>query len=148
MPLLTERTRTVRVMNAVAAGTTNQNGTAVDMLAGGQFRGVRFTALFGALTATQVTSLKVQGSADNITFSDLAGTNTAALADGDGNKMLISEVYRPTYRYVRPVVLRATANAAIDGVIAELFEPGTEPTTQDTSVSASKQNISPAAGTA
>ena len=39
MPLLTERTRQVRVMNGVVAGTTNQNGSSVDMSQGGGFRG-------------------------------------------------------------------------------------------------------------
>jgi hypothetical protein len=146
--LLTERTRVVRVMNAVAAGTSNQNGTGVDMSQNGGFRGIRFTALFGALTGTQVTSLKAQESSDNSNWSDLAGSNTGPLADTDSNKSLILDVYRPQKQYIRPVVVRGTANAVIDGVTAELYEPITEPTSKDTSCSAQNQKISPLAGTA
>ena len=48
---------------------------------------MQFMALFGALTATQVTSLKVQqGSlADGSDMADLAGSLHTALADADGN---------------------------------------------------------------
>ena len=146
-----ERTRIVRVMNSVAAGTSNQNGTGLDMSQSGTgYRGVRFTALFGTLTSTQVTSLKAQESDDNSNWSDLAGSNTGPMADADSNKSLILDVYRPRKRYIRPVVIRGTANAAIDGVTAELYEPITEPVTQDTANSnaASKQLVTPVAGTA
>lgn len=102
----------------------------------------------GGVYGGQVTSLKLQGSTDNVNWSDLAGTNAGPLADSDGNKMLVSEIYRPTFRYIRPVIVRGTANAVIDSVVADLHEPKVEPTVQDSSVSAVKQNISPPAGTA
>ena len=102
-----------RCLNGVAAGTTDQNGSAVDMQG---YEGVIFIALLGALTASQVTELKAQQSADSggspDDFSDIAGSKVGPLADGDGNKMLVLEIVNPQKRYVRPVLLRETANAA------------------------------------
>ncbi len=140
--------KATRLVNSTAAGTTTISGTGLDMEG---FEGVIFIAQFGALTATQVTSLKAQQSSDNgVTddWSDLAGTSTGPLADGDGNKKLMLDIYRPNKHYVRPVVPRATANAVIDSVIAIQYGAKTEPTTQPTgSVSASKYVVSPTEGT-
>ncbi len=133
MPI-TQVVKTVRVMNAVAAGTSVQNGTGVDMTG---YDAVRFIALIGTLTATQVTSLKAQDSSDNSTFADITSGATTAMADGDSNKMLVCDVIRPAKRYVRPVLSRATANAVIDGIIAELYQTRALPVTADASVSKS-----------
>lgn len=104
-----------RVMNAVAAGTSDQNSDSVDMAG---FDGVLFIALLGTLTATQVTKLTAQHSADDSTFAAITGGSTDAMADADSNKLLFVDVYRPQNRYVRAVVDRGTANAVIDGVLA------------------------------
>lgn len=136
-----------RVMNSVAAGTSSQNGTGVSMAA---HETVTFIALLGALTATQVTELKAQQSDDDgssDTYDDLAGTLTGPMLDADGNKILILEVNRPTKAFVRPVVIRGTANAVIDGVIAIRSHPRKHPTTQGTTVSASKTVVTPDEGT-
>jgi hypothetical protein len=111
---------------------------------------VQFVALFGALTATQVTSLKVQqGSlADGSDMADLAGSLHTALADADGNKCLVTDLFRPQKRYVRCVVERATANAVIDGAIALLYGPRVEPVAKDATVKSVKTLISPDEGTA
>lgn len=152
---INKRTRLIRVNTGTVAGTTSINcpsSSGVDMSQNGGYRGVRFTALLGALTSGQVTKLKVQGSPDGSDYTTLGGdllaTATAAMADGDGTKMLVCDVYRPIHRYVRAVVVRGTQNAVIDGVIAELYDPITEPTSDDTTVSASKVAISPILGTA
>lgn len=113
----------IRVMNAVAAGTSVQNSSWVDCQ---NCSGVRFVALFGALTASQVTSMKLQGAdaSDKGDATDLLASETgtvvttAALADADGNKMLVAEVYKLKCRYVRATIVRGTANAVIDGVVA------------------------------
>jgi len=147
MEFETSKTKVVRVMNAVAAGTTPQNGSIIDMAG---FEGVRFIAAFGALTATQVTSLKVQqGAAANLSdAADLAGSKAGPLGDGDGNGLLITEIFRPQERYVRCVVSRGTANAVIDGVIAELYGPRVLPVAKDATVIAQTKLGSPAEGTA
>lgn len=136
-----------RVLNAVAAGTTDQNGTALDMSG---FDGVVFIAAFGALTATQVTQIKAQQDTDSGmgTAQDLAGTLVGPLADTDGNKLLVLDVYRPRERYVRCVVDRGTANAVIDGVVAIQYCGRKMPLTQDSTVAFSESHQSPAEGTA
>jgi hypothetical protein len=142
-------TKTTRVSNAVAAGTTTIDCASVDMTG---FEGVAFVACFNALTATQVTELKAQQSSDNgvnNAFADLANSIVGPLADADSNLCLLLDVFRPTDRYVRPVIVRGTANAAIDSVIAIQYGPSRQPTTQDpTTVAASLYLASPQEGTA
>lgn len=142
MKHLTDETVTKRVMNAVAAGDSDQESSVVDMAG---FDAVRFTALFGTLTANQETSLVIEHSdASDTGFTPIANASTADLADDDDNDMLIVDVSRPMKRYVRAVVKRDTANAVIDGVIAEQYRPRTLPTTQDaTVVEAVKVNEEP-----
>lgn len=139
--------KVTRVLNAVAAGTSSQNGSVIDMQG---YEGVAFVAAFGTLTATQVTSLKAQeGDASNLSdAADLEGTSTGPLADGDSNKLLVLEVFKPLKRYIRPVVVRGTANAVIDGVIAIQWAGRVKPETQGSNVAFSKTVVSPSAGTA
>lgn len=146
MKNLTYSSRTIRVLNAVAAGTSDQNSAAVDTLG---FAGVRFVALFGTLTATQVTSIYAEYSDDGTTgWTEIAGSRVGPLADADSNKALVLDVYRPQKRYVRCVVDRGTANAVIDGVIAELYLPADAPVTRHSSVAAQEVHNAPHAGTA
>lgn len=122
--------KVVRCLNAVAAGTTTEAGTAVDTRG---YDGVVFVAALGALTATQVTSLKAQqgAQANGSDAVDIPGAATTAMADGDSNRLAVVDVRRPTSRYVRPVVVRGTAMAVIDGVIAILYRGVTLPVVQD-----------------
>lgn len=131
-----------RVVNATAAGATAINGTGIDMQ---DFDSVKFICLMGALTATQVTSLKAQGSNDNGSvdpYADITGMATAAAADADSNKILALEVNRPQKRWIRVVVNRATANAVIDGVVAHQSGAKKVPVTHDaTTVSQTKTGV-------
>ena len=61
----------------------------------------------------------------------------------DSNKTLIVDLWRPTKRYVRAVVVRGTANAVVDGVILELYRSKTKGVTADTTVSQQKVLQSP-----
>jgi len=133
-----------RVSNAVAAGTTEIDCTSVDMLG---FESVIGVAAFGTLTSGAVTALKWQGSTDNSTWSDLTGT-ALSIADTADNKLLVSELVKPLYRYVRLVITRGTANAVLDSATCYQYGARVLPTTNDTTVAASEQNFSPAAGTA
>jgi Flp pilus assembly CpaE family ATPase len=144
---LLKNIKITRAMNAIAAGTTNQNSSVIDMQG---FEGVAFVAAFGALTATAVTGIKVQQGtlADGSDMADLAGS-ALAIPDTDDNKLLVTDVYRPIERYVRLVVTRGTANAVIDSVSALQYSSRVKPTTQDSAtVSGSELSISPAEGTA
>lgn len=117
-----------------AAGTTTVNGTAIDLTATPADI-VRFICILGTLTATQTTSLKIQSSPDNSTWTDVTGSATANAADADSNKLLLCEWIRPNTRYVRSVVVRGTANAVIGGVVALLQNVRSAPIANDTTVS-------------
>ena len=146
MESLAQSTRITRVLDAKAAGTTNQNGTAVDMQT---YEGVLFVAAFGALTATQVTALKAQQCpTSDGTFSDLEDTKVGPLEDDDDNQLLVLDVKNPLERYVRCVIDRETADAVIDGVIAIQYGPRKKPTSHGSTVSAAEHHTSPAEGTA
>lgn len=132
-----------RVSDAVAAGTSDVNCTSVDMSG---FDGVAFVVAFGTITATAVTSIKVQGSSDNSNWSDLEST-AITVADDDDNQIFGAEVLRPTYRYVRCVIDRGTANAVIDSVVAIQHSPRYAPVTQPATTTV-EVNVAPAAGTA
>lgn len=134
--------KTVRCSNAVAAGTTEIDGDWVDTLG---FTAVQFEAHFGALTATQVTSFKLQYS-DNGTDSigDVTGAASANLADGDSNKIIQIELHKPTHRYVRGVVVRGTANAVLSSMVAHLYKAGFTPFTASTTVKESVSKNAPA----
>ncbi len=135
------------IKNAVAAGTTNQTCTLVDMAG---YDGVMCVAEFGTLTAGQVTSLKAQGCTDSGGGgnTDLKGTSTGPMADGDSNKTLVLDIFRPAaYRWISFIVLRGTQNAVINNVIAYLYKTSKLPAVPDASNSATKVVVSPVAGT-
>jgi hypothetical protein len=110
----------------VAAGTSVQTGTHVDTFG---YQGIAFLFIYGALTATQVTNGKLQGgnASDDSDQSDIAGSHTTALTDGQSGLCQIIDYYRPAYRYIRPVVPRGTANAEILGVWAILYNAELSP---------------------
>ena len=136
MHALLSNTKITRVMDAKAAGATAVNSTAVDMQ---NYEGVLFIAAFGTLADDQATSIEAQqATASAGTFTDLSGTTVGDMEDDDDNQLLILDIKNPTERYVRCTVNRATANAVIDGVIAVQYGPRKKPTTQGSTVSASK----------
>ena len=133
-----------RVMDAVAAGTSDQNSSSVDMKS---YDAVTFCVGFGAITASAVTSIKVQGSDDDSAWSDLAGT-AVSVADSDDDKIVLAEINCPQQRYLRVVVDRGTQNAVIDFGVALQSKANAAPVTQSSSVLGSEFHQAPAAGTA
>jgi hypothetical protein len=144
---LNANSKVTRVMNAVAAGTTDQNSTGVDMAG---FDSVTFVVLLGTLTATQVTSVKLQQSdVVGSGYTDLEGTDSGNLADDDDDQCVVVTCNRPTKQFVRATILRGTANAVIDGVLAIQTMANAKPTTHDAStVFGGESHSSPDEGTA
>lgn len=143
MQSLLMNTQIERVSNAVAAGQTNINCTHNDMQG---FEKVTGICLLNTLTASQVTKLKAQAgnAADDSDMADLAGAVTSQALDADSNKMLILEVIRPTsFRYVRFVVVRGTANAVIDGVVTIKSNTHKSPESQGSTVSQALVSVDP-----
>lgn len=135
---------TTVVSNAVAAATTDIDPTAVDMQ---NFESVMFIVTFGAITASAVTSIKAQQSEDDATFNDLLGT-AQAVADTDDNLAFIIDIVKPEERYIKPYVVRGTANAVVESIIAIQYGPRKSPTTNGATIGGSETHISPIEGTA
>jgi len=136
-----------RKINGVAAGTGTTNGSSVDMQG---YESAMFILAIGAIDATGTVDLKVQGSSDDGSadaFADLTGTKVSYTATDD-NKLAIVEVVNPVERYLRPVVVRSTANSVIDGCVSVLFGARKAPTTQGSTIVANELHIGPAEGTA
>lgn len=137
-----------RLLNGVAAGTGDtQTSSVLDMQG---YDGVMLVTGLGAITATAVTSVKVQdGAVANLSdASDLAGSKIS-FADTDDNKAAIHDIYRPLKRYLQLVITRATANAVIDGIFAVQYRGDKRPTTHDaTTVVKYVAMQNPAEGTA
>lgn len=133
-----------RVNNAAAAGTTDVESASVDMQ---NFNAVCFVVSLGAITASAVTDVHLEGSTDDSTFNDLAGT-AQTVADDDDNQIWILDLRYPTLRYIRCVVDRGTANAVVDGIVAIQYQADFVPVTHDsTTVGGSEINVGVAAGT-
>ncbi len=171
---LLKSVKVIRVQDAAVAGTSDLTGTTVDTQG---YDACMFVYGVGTLTSTQVTKLKCQSGTDSAGSgaSDIQGSATAAMADGDSNKLLILDVVRPApgpstgttsypsgtnpspgfgggyvpNRYLTPVLDRGTANAVVDFGIAILYNTRKAPlATQDTTVSVTKTVVDAPQGTA
>jgi hypothetical protein len=123
-----------RVAAAAAAGTSTITTDTVDLK---EHDGVTFAVLLGDVSDTSVITATIQHG-DESDDSDMADTGvtstfTAGASDADNNVLLV-EAVRPLKRYCRVTVDRATANAAIDGVLAILTDPTEAPVTQSDDV--------------
>ena len=148
---LSDNVKSIRIHAPVAAGATDITDSSVVDTQG--FEGVRFIVGFGAITAGAATSVKVQQATAKT--SDTALTSGADLlgssitvADPADNTLVITDIFKPQERYVQPHVLRATQNAVVDLIIAELYGPRVEPVSLDATVSTLEKHASPAEGTA
>lgn len=131
---------------AVAAGTTVINGDEVDTRG---FEGVMFRVAFGTITAGAATSIKLQhNDVTGTGQADIAGSSQTVL-DTDDNKIFQSDVYRPTKRFMRMVVSRATQNAVVDFEEVLLYRSfPAVPVAADATVGGTERFNSPASGTA
>ena len=146
--MLTYDIKITRVMDAVAAGTDDTNeGTVLDM---SNCQGVVFVAAFGEITATSVTKIVAQqgDESDGSDMSDLEESAVSVTPATDNNKLVVLEIKKPAKRYVQCNVVRATANAVIDGMIAIQYGYSKLPVTQPDTVAHSEQHVSPDEGTA
>ena len=145
---LKEKTKLILCKTNVAAGTTDiTDSTVIDMQGYG---GCRFIFAFGVLTAGAVTSVGVAGKDTNTPtegVDDLAGSK-GDVADDDDNKIIAVDIKNPLQRYLRPFVKRATQNAVLNSIVAELYDPIKMPTVADASLIGEEFHLSPAVGTA
>lgn len=131
---------------AGAAGTTAINGAGLNMAG---YDGVLVVVPFGAITATAVTSIKLQQSDDDgssDSYGDVEGTGQT-VADTDDDKTFYIDVQRPTKQYVRVVVSRGTANAVVGGATYIQYRARTKSPSHGSNVSGETFKA-PAEGTA
>ena len=144
----TKDCKVTRVIDATAAGTDDTiSGSTIDMKG---FGSCTFIVGFGTITASAVTSIKVQQDSDSAmgTAADLLGSSVS-ITDAQDDHSVLVEVAEPRERYVRVQVVRATANAVIDFGLAVQTNPKISPVTHDaTTVISSELHASPAEGTA
>ncbi len=142
---LLENAEIVVVENAVAAGvTTITPGAGVDT---DDCEGVLFLVTMGAITSGAATSIKIQQSADDSSYADLEGSSVT-VADDDDELVIAIDVFRPTDRYLLPLVLRATQNSVLEGIVAIKYTLRKSPATQGATVANTLVLAGPAEGTA
>jgi hypothetical protein len=131
---------------AVAAGTTDITpASGIDMQG---FEECTFLVVFGAITASAVTSIKVQQSADDSSYADLEGTSVT-VADTDDDKVFHVTIKNPTDRYLKCIIDRGTANAVLNSIVAVQTGAHKAPTTHDSSThGGGETHVGPAEGTA
>ena len=122
---LTDDVKITVVGAASAAGVTTINSSPVDMAG---YDGVVFLTTFGAIVATGVQSLKAQE--DTVVgmggAADLTGSGITVADDDDGQSFWL-DIRRPRERFVRCVVLRATANSTVGEIYAIQYRARTRP---------------------
>lgn len=131
---LLKNAKITRVAAAAAAAQTDVVGSILDMAG---YDGVMFLALTGDVTASSVLTLKAQQNVANsgAGMADLVGTATfTADATNADSAVLALDVNMPRKRYVRAVLTRGAANAAVDGLIAIQYGARSKPTIHDASV--------------
>ena len=106
---------------AVAAGTTDTlTSNALDTQG---FESVGLVVNFGTITATGTVTGKIQHSDDNVTYADVASSSQQATAAANTLGQLLWSVQKPTKRYYKVLLTRATANAVINSEVAYLANP-------------------------
>lgn len=127
-------TKITRVMDAVVAAQSDQQSDVIDMK---EFDACTFILSLGDVDTTCELELVVQhGDASNgsdaADVDDATTSFTAGASDAD-NMIMAVEIFRPQKRYVRAKLVRGTANAVLDGMIAIQSMPKLAVTTHDSS---------------
>lgn len=127
---------------AGVAATSAITGSTIDTLG---FNGVLFIVQTGTVTANAVTSFKVEHSdnADMSANADIFGTSQT-INDDDDNKVFYLDIRKPVKRFLRLLISRGTANAAV-AATALVYGPNDAPFTQ---TATGETHASPASGTA
>jgi hypothetical protein len=131
-----------KVLVATAAGTSDTlNGDILDLQNCDSVVGI---AILGDVTNTAVVTLKAY-TGDDAALADGAYESVTAAVTADAtsadNKLLILDIVKPGKRYCRFDLVRATANAVVDGILGIRYNFRTLPTTQPSDVVDSDINV-------
>lgn len=141
-----------QVSHPLAATTAGKGDTitssAVDMLG---FSGACFIVTFGTITSTGTGTVKLQHSTDDGStdaYADVAGSGYSYTAATDSAKQVVVEVWKPTKRYLKLLVVRNNdANAVVENGVCIQYAPDLNPPA-NSSVSGAKSLNTPVSGTA
>lgn len=114
---------------ASVIGTTNANGTAIDMAG---WDGCLFVFNVGAIVTTGTFDARIVSSANSNMSGNTNITNAAlvqVVAGGNTNTYQI-DVWRPTNRYIRSALVPATANVTVGSIAIRYRASGLLPVTQ------------------
>lgn len=128
---------------AGAAGQTDIEGATLDMA---NFEGVLVEVTFGAITTGAVTGIVMQQS-DN---ADMSSPDTLVgpaftVADDDDGQVFLLDLFKPTKRYVRVHVDRATQNAVVAAATYYQYGARTQPKDSASATVNVASAVSPAA---
>lgn len=129
----------IRVVGAplAASSSIDNNSSRIDMK---DYDAVTFITVIDDSVATGVAGLKIEQSDEDsdtnmALVSGSAVTKTSAVNDDINGLALVTEVFRPTKRYVQAVRTSSTANIAFGSVIA-ILKPRVMPVTQGSTIAA------------
>ena len=114
----------------LAAGTTDVESGYVDMA---DYEGCLFIVVLGDNADTATLTAKVEGcDTSGGTYTALTGASYAGTmnATDHDHKLVIFDVYQPSYRYLHLDFDRGTANSAISAVLAIQYKGKCAPITQ------------------
>lgn len=128
------------VLTPVAAGTSAQNTSGVDMTG---YDGVLFVARIG--TANANNTMNLAQSADDVTYNDLLGTS---ITSGASDVIMWLDVQKPGDKFVRAEFVRGTSTT-IDLVTAHRYHAREQAVDNNTSGTVvGEAHVSPIEGTA
>jgi hypothetical protein len=143
----------VTVLSAEVADAASVTFRGVDMAADDGYEGVAFVfgVVDGSVVADFVPSVQQDTASNFATAADLAGSANT-FASITGVKTVVTDIFRPTERYVRPVlVVPNTAATCVVCCTAIQYKGRSAPATQDSTTTGSwtgEFHSSPAEGTA
>lgn len=135
LPTILKDAKISYVLGAVAAGTSAQNSSVLDMSG---YDSVIFIAMLGDVTSGSVLTLTINENTASSTSSPTptavtdgaTAAYTAGASDAD-SKCLVVDVHRGlTKRYVYAALTRTTQNAVINGILAIQYNARSLPVTQ------------------
>lgn len=131
-----------KVLVATAAGTNDTlNGDILDLQDCDSVTGI---AILGDVTVNSVVTLKAytgnEAALGDGAYEAVTATVTATDTSAD-NKLLVLDIIKPGKRYCRFDLVRATANAVVDGIVAARYNFRVNPVTQPADVVNSNVNV-------
>ena len=114
----------------LAAGVTDPDSLSINM---SDFDGVLFVGTIGLVTAGGVNIMTAQKSTDDVSFSNFSGVSVTAPANST-NKIMVIDMYKPLFQFIRLVWTRNVANSVISGIVAYAYQGTKRPEVNDSSV--------------